>query len=262
MTRTELGVATLPTLPTLSDVLGAAADACETVPLGAGLEALVAHRPGHAWNVSTHRRVYEALVPVTSSAFGADMTGYWAGRNREGYLERLFEFVLVRDADGRMVGWTGFHLLPHDEHMIVYIDSTGMVPQRQSRGAMRELMRSRLIGTVLPACPPELPVYLTARTESPIFYRLMRGLLGGGDELFPQPGTPAPADVRRCGLHLADWLGQRRILDPATLTLTNAYDSVDELYGELPTTGDPALDELFRARLGPLDAFLLVGRAR
>lgn len=258
MTDTQIQAVALPAVAT---VLGKAAEECEQVLLDGGLTALVVRDPGRTLNISARRRVYEALIPVTTSSFGADMTPYWTQRCRDGYLERLAEFVLVADGEGAMVGWTGFHLLPHDEHVIIYLDSTGMVPQRQSRGVMRELMRRRIVAVALPRCPADRPVYLTARSESPVFYRLMRGLLPTA-KLYPHPADPVPVDVRECGVHLAEWLGQRAILDSATLTLRGAYHALNELYGELPTTGDPDLDRLFRGQLGPLDAFLLIGRAR
>lgn len=248
-------------LPLITDVLGDALQRCRTIVLDGGLTAYVVEKPGETLTVSAHYRIYDALIPVTTQSFGADMTPYWAQRSKEGYLERLAEFVLVGDEDGFFVGWTGHHLLRFDEHVIIYLDSTGMVPLRQSKGTMRKLMRERIVHDVLPRCPEALPVYLTARTESPIFYRLMRGLTDGGP-VFPDPGAPLPAGVEKCGVDLATWLGQRAILEPGTLTLRNAYDTLDELYGELPTTGNPELDAMFRGTLGPLDAFLVVAPVR
>jgi hypothetical protein len=198
---------------------------------------------------------------VTTRSFGADMTPYWAQRGKEGYLERLAEFVLVADPVGTIVGWTGWHVLRCDEHVIVYLDSTGMVPEWQSAGVMRSLMRTRLHEGVLADCPTDRPVYLTARSESPVFYRLMRGLLPGG-QLYPHPTAPPPADAVRCAEDMAEWLGQRDLLERDTLAIRGAYSGLDTLYGELPTTGDVDLDKLFRGQLGPLDAYLLVARAR
>ncbi|TDD34973.1 hypothetical protein E1287_15230 [Actinomadura sp. KC06] len=229
--------------------------------LDEGLTAYVVENPGRILTLSAHRRVYEALIPVTSQSFGADMTPYWAQRSREGYLERLAEFVFVCDDMGTLVGWTGYHVLRFDEHIIVYLDSTGMVPSHQSRGTMRALLRDRIANGALPRCAGDSPVFLAARTESPIFFRLMRGIVNDA-VMFPNPGIPTPAEVQLCGINLGTWLGQLDLLEPSTLMLRNAYDTLDELYGELPTTGDPDLDEMFRGALGPLDAFLLVSRIR
>jgi hypothetical protein len=248
-------------LPAVADVLGPATEHCETLELGSGLTAFVLAHPGEVLNLSAQERVYRALIPVTTSSFGADMTPYWTQRSKEGYLERLAEFVVVSDPAGTMAGWTGFHILPYDEFTMVYLDSTGMVPTLQSGGVMRRLMRHRIVDSALASCHTDRPVYLTARSESPIFYRLMRKLLDSA-ELYPHPSLAAPEDVVEAARHLASWLGQKDILDAPSLTVRNAYQALDELYGELPTTGDPDLDRLFRGRLGPLDAFLLVGRAR
>ncbi|MFG2463016.1 hypothetical protein ACGFWE_38960 [Streptomyces sp. NPDC048523] len=248
-------------LPRIDQVLGSAVQRCETIDLGGELTAYVLKDPKEALNRSTHYRIYDALIPVTTRSFGADMTPYWAQRSKEGYLERLAEFVLIGDGEGAFVGWTGHHVLRFDEHVIIYLDSTGMVPHRQSKGVMRELMRQRIVKNALPQCPAEVPVYLTARTESPIFYRLMQGLTDGGT-VFPAPDTPLPEGVAHCGRDLAMWLGQSAILEPGTLTLRNAYDTLDELYGELPSTGNPKLDAMFRGALGPLDAFLVTARMR
>lgn len=248
-------------LPAVTDVIGDALRNTPVIDLGGGLTAYVVENPRRSLSISAHHSIYHALIPVTTRSFGADMTPYWAQRSKEGYLERLAEFVLVADEQGAFVGWTGYHILSFDEHTIVYLDSTGMVPERQSRGTMRKLMRDRIFGSALPNCPAAVPVYLTARTESPVFHRLMKGLVDGAT-IFPHPSIPVPPDVESCGLHLATWLGQRDILEPSTLTLRNAYDTLDQLYGELPTTGDAELDVMFRGALGPLDAFLLVSRIR
>jgi hypothetical protein len=248
-------------LPAVSGILGGWIEKVEVVPLDADLTAYVVARPGETLNRSVHRRIYSALVPVTTRSFAADMTPYWAQRSKEGYLERLAEFVMVADPEGAMVGWTGFHILPYDEVTLVYLDSTGMIPEWQSRGLMRKLMRARVHGAVLPSCPTDRPVYLSARSESPVFYRLMRSLLDT-HELFPHPTLPVSTDVAKCGALLAEWLGQRDLFNTSTLAIQGAYGALDELYGELPATGDTDLDKLFRDRLGPLDAYLLIGRAR
>jgi hypothetical protein len=154
-------------LPLISDVLGDSVVHYRSTPLDGGLTALVVDRPGRVLNLSAQWRIYDALIPVTTRSFGADMTPYWAQRSKEGYLERLAEFVLVSSPEGHMVGWTGFHVLPYDEHTLVYLDSTGMVPEQQSRGVMRDLMRARIHDAVLPSCAADRPVYLAARSESP-----------------------------------------------------------------------------------------------
>jgi hypothetical protein len=244
-------------LPTVREVLG------ETLPRGLpladGLTELVIEQPGQVLTRTAQTRIYDALIPVTTKSFGADMTPYWVQRDREGYLERIAEFVLVADQTGSIVGWTGYHRIIFDDFAIIYLDSTGMIPQWQSRGYMRKLMHRRVAESAIPGCPADRSVFLTARSESPIFYRLMRGMLDPAD-LYPQPAATAPEDVARCGVGLARWLGQESLLDASTLILRGAYDTLNELYADLPVTGDPVLDAMFRDQLGPLDAYLLIGR--
>lgn len=216
-------------------------------------------RPGDRLTVDHQEAIFAALVPVTTSSFGADMTGYWKDRRHQGYFERLHEFVIVGDAEGRMVGWTGFSILETAAFVNCYIDSSGLVPGLQSKGLMKEVMRSRLRGPFLVPYASHDRLYLSARSESPIFYRLMLGITEGGS-LYPQSHRPVPADVLECADHLAAWLGQSDFREEDSLILRNAYGALDELYGELPLTGQAELDSLFRDRIGPLDAYLLIGR--
>lgn len=58
---------------------------------------------------------------------------------------------------------------------------------------------------------------------------------------------------------MADWLGQKDKLDKKSLIIRNAYAMLDELYGELPSSGDEVLDRWIRHQVGSLDAFLLIG---
>ncbi|HMJ75724.1 MAG TPA: hypothetical protein VK507_07115 [Iamia sp.] len=244
--------------PLLADVLGPTVERWETFTVGQRLVARALRHPGRILSISTQRRIYDALVPVSTDSFAADMSPYWAQRSLEGYLERLTELVLVADADGAMVGWTSFHVLPFDDRTIVYIDSTGMVSRQQSRGVMREVLHRRVPDLVRLTSVLDKPVYLAARSESPVFHRLMRGLLT--HPLHPHPEAEVPGDIVECGRLLAWWLGQLRLFDAGSLTIRGAYDTLDELYGELPTSGNAELDALFRDRLGPLDAFILIGR--
>jgi hypothetical protein len=233
----------------------------ETTTIVDGYTAHAVVEPGRTIPPSGQERIYSALVPVTSSAFGADMTEYWRDRRENHYFDRLAEFDLVEDESGRMVGWSGHSVLETDRFVNCYVDSTGLAPSVQSAGLMRKVLRWRICERFVPASADRDRVYLSARSESPIFYKLLRGLLDG-EELYPSPKSGPPADVRECAEHLAGWLGQRDLLEGDSLVLRNAYAVLDELYGELPSTGDAAIDRMFRDPIGPLDAYLLVGRVR
>jgi len=246
--------------PLAADVLGDASRIAERVALAAGMTGNVLSRPGSALSPQQQEVIFTALVRVTSASFEADMTEYWTLRRRERYFDRLSEFMIVADERGHMVGWSGFQTLEAPAFVNIYIDSTGMVSAQQSRGVMRTLLGERISNGAVARHRASSPVYVSARSESPVFYKLMRSVVGA-DALFPQPGADPPPDILACAQDLAGRLGQSDIMQRGSLVLRNAYAVLDELYGELPSCGDADLDQLFRSHLGPLDAFLLVGRA-
>ncbi|MGS1000686.1 hypothetical protein [Burkholderia glumae] len=244
--------------PLVSEIFGEAIRSAETLSLPGALVAHTCRDPGERFSVATRAAIYGALVPVTTRAFGADMTPYWRLRQEQGYFSRLREFTVIEDAAGQMVGWTGYSVIRADTCVTLYIDSTGMVPSHQSGGVMRQLLRARLRLAHAELKAGTTQLFAAARSESPIFYKLLRKVLGGS-QLHPQVGASAPAAFLECGRRLAAWLGQAELLEPDSLVLRNAYTMVDELYGELPSTGDAELDRLFRDKLGPRDAYLLIG---
>lgn len=250
--------------PLVHEVLGEVYAGAERFDLPGGWHAVVVPAPGVSLVHERQQAVYAGLVPVSSAAFGADMTEYWRDRSANDYFGRLAEFVLVADRDGGMVGWTGYSLLDAGAvagagAVNLYIDSSGVVPTGQSQGVMRAVMECRLTSGILTRLASRDRVYVSARSESPVFYKLMRGLVGA-ENLFPNPDLHTPFDVLECGRGLAEWLGQASLMEPGSLVIRNAYAVLDELYGELPSSGDQALDRMFRNALGPLDAYLLVGR--
>lgn len=64
--------------------------------------------------------IYNAYVPLTTYAFGADMTWYWCARKEEQYIERTEELVLVVDKNDDLVGWTSYSLVKAVRSTIVY----------------------------------------------------------------------------------------------------------------------------------------------
>jgi hypothetical protein len=244
--------------PLTSKIFGDSIHAAEMFSLPGELTAYSYRAPAKQLSPETCEAIYAALVPVTTRSFGADMTSYWSYRKTNGYFAKLQEFTVIADTTGQMVGWTGYSVLRADDFVNFYIDSTGMVPSRQFRGVMRHVLRRRL-GKAYSEHRGTTPLILaSARSESPIVYKLMKKVLGG-DHVFPCVGGDVPADILNHGKHLAAWLEQTDILERDSLILRNAYTMVDELYDELPSTGDPDLDRMFREKLGPLDAYLLIG---
>ena len=245
-------------LPDINDILGNSVNGSETISLPGQLYATIIMKPGMSLDRTIHGKIYRALVSVSTLSFGADMQSYWLERSVNGYLERLYEFTLVHNDQGALVGWTGFHVIPYADKTLVYLDSTGMIPSQQSKGSMRCLFRQR-ISALTQSGTPTPPVYLCARSESPVVYKLMASLLGD-QALFPNPKLPAPANIVDTASLLAEWLGQLALLNSHSLKIEGAYENLNQLYADLPTSGNADLDSLFRSHLGPLDAYLLVGK--
>lgn len=248
-------------LPLVADALDVGAIGAHRFELPAGMTGHALPEPGRALSGAQQDALFEALVTVTTASFAADMSAYWAHRREDRYFDRLGEFVLVADRGGHWVGWTGYQTFAGHDFTNVYIDSTGMVGRDQSRGIMRAVFQERIGGVALPRLLERGTVFVSARSESPVFYKLMCSVVSP-EALFPQARAKLPADIAACARHLASCLGQAEILQLDSLVLRNAYGHIlDELYGELPSCGVPELDRLFRSELGPLDAYLLIGRA-
>jgi hypothetical protein len=188
------------------------------------------------------------------------MTPYWQQRQKQDYFARLAEFVFIINTADHIVGWTGYSTLRFPAYTNIYIDSSGMVPAHQSHGIMGIVWRSMLVdGAFVRESKQTDQLYVSARSENPIIYKMMRKLVRH-DRLHPNTSVAVPDDVVDCGRDLAEWLGQTTLFEPSALVLRGAYASLDALYGELPSTGDDALDNLFRKQLGSLDAYLLIGQ--
>lgn len=252
---------TAPSYPLVSEVLGTSVAHGEHFELAVGWHGIAFASPGLALTPVTQEALYRALVPISTSSFGADMTDYWRDRSANGYFERLSEFVVVADELDQIVGWTGYSVLDPGSFVCIYIDSSGVVPTAQSRGVMRDVLQRRLCAGAIDRLHASRRLYVSARSESPIVYKLMCGIVGPSN-LFPNPDLRTPPDVLECGKVLAAWLGQAALIEEGSLIVRNAYANLDKLYGNLPVTGDPALDTMFHNSLGPLDAYLLTGRPR
>lgn len=214
--------------------------------------------PGNLFSKAEQSELYKMLVEVTSVSFGADMTSYWALRKQQNYFSKLEKFSLITRTDSQIVGWTGFSIVEMcDNGLIMYIDSTGIVPELQSSGIMTYIAKNHWLEYGKKRLTEFDNVYITARTESPVFYKLLQKI-SNNKNLYPCVGVKEPKRIIECGKFLASYLNQLDILEENSLILRNAYDVVDELYGELPFTGNNELDELFRKKLGPLDAYLII----
>lgn len=119
---------------------------------------------------TTNTRLKAALISVSTRAFGADMEPYWDGRDAAGFFDRVSLFSALTDSDGTMVGWSSCQHLSVEGIAVLYLDSTGVLPELQSTGLIRALM-TQLLPSVLGELHSE-PRFICARTESPVVYSL------------------------------------------------------------------------------------------
>jgi hypothetical protein len=238
--------------------MGSHLESCLTEKLSGEFLVCFIKDPGKTLPNQTKRAIYNAFVPLTSYAFGADMTSYWRSREDGGYMENLEELVLITTLEGTIVGWTGYCLVNSNDARIIYNDSSGIIPPLQGKGVMSRLLIRRTAECQVKYCDDRSPLYFSARTESPIIYSIRKRLT---ERLYPSPDYETPELVGEHAAFLAHWLGQRDKFEQRSLVIRNAYAMVENLYGELPTSGDTGLDQWIRTQLGPLDAFLLMGES-
>jgi hypothetical protein len=205
-------------------------------------------RPPDQLDHATREWLYEALVEVSSQAFGADMTAYWRERRANNYFSELQQFTLLVDKT-EFIGWTGHHIRRFAGATCMYIDSTGVLPEYKGRGIIDVVQTHAVVREL--ATRPLKTVYLAVRTENPVIYRLLQ-TAAGSDYVYPLPRAPTPARIQEIGSAIAAWLDQTEIFDPLNLKVAGAYSGLDALYGELP---------VFKRELRPVDAFILIADA-
>jgi len=250
--RYEIELSNLPALrdivpKTLEDGVTSLDDGC------------VAHyykNPGEKFSENIAGAIYTMLVPVTSFAFGADMAGYWENRQRGGYLKKSRELVLVINPEHRVIGWSAYSVIDDPVCTIIYNDSSGVIPPWQGKKIMSTVFALRVTACTEEFRKKRVPLYFSTRTESPVIYKMRQRLM---TRIYPNPNYPTPDRVVEHAGILAAWLGQAEKFESENLIIRNAYDMVDDLYGELPTSGDAVLDRWIYSRLRSVDAFLLMG---
>ncbi|MFG3284538.1 hypothetical protein [Streptomyces sp. NPDC048111] len=197
-------------------------------------------------------------MEISTKAFGADMTPYWRDRRAARFFEKITKFCLLVDPLGNIAGWTGYHRRIFGNAQCLYLDSSGVLPESQGGGLMGHIHAKMIIQECLRYAPR--PVYLLARTESPVVYRLLRNGCGA-ENIWPAPGARTSREVSLIGADVAEWLGQGEKFDRASMKVVGAYDNLDALYGDLPACGEPTIDAFFRSTLNPEDAYIVVAKA-
>lgn len=191
-----------------------------------------------------------ALAEVARAAFGTD-----AAADIVDHLEG-FEVAVTRDGIGRPLAATSFRRGPG----FVFFGPTATLPEAQRRGLVPRLQRRVLLPELLRR--PWRPIHHVIRTRSPVALRLSERTFGR-DRVDPcRDGRPPGAEAARIAETVADWLGQRDALEPATLRLRGAYAGLGTLYApdREPSSDDPSIDRWFAERLAPNDALLVVGK--
>jgi hypothetical protein len=165
------------------------------------------------------KAMFDCLVEISTKAFGADMTDYWAGRHDGGFFEPATKFCMLIDPMGTVTGWTAYHRTKFGGAFCLYLDSSGVLPEVQGGGLMGQL-HSRMIAQECLVHAPR-PVHLVTRTENPVVYWLLRNGCGKRN-IWPTPLGAPSGTVFAIGMDAADWLGQRDKFNPATLTVRGA----------------------------------------
>jgi hypothetical protein len=195
----------------------------------------------------------DAIVAVSTGAFGTDMSGVWSDRFAGDFLQKLFRWLLVFDADDNFVASAGYRATTIDGNRLAYWETSSVLPSHRGHGTVNQLevaalaLESKLSG---------LPAWLVTRTRSPVAYRMH--LRRFGDALCPQPSGSVPEQLRELFTAAADWLGLAG-LDATTGRIAGTYSGRPPLYprGEEPVSSNQDVNE-FMATLGPEDGLLLL----
>jgi hypothetical protein len=221
---------------------------------------LVHVRP-HAIPAERREALLPPLVAASTAAFGADTGKVWEERLEGSWFERVDRLLLVLDRAGELIGWTSYRRLRLASAHVLYMDTTGVVPEHQRHGLI-PAVQSRLVLRTLLARPLR-PLHVVYRTRNPVVWRGLRRRLGEASVAPPTSGelqgwaqalaVAVPGDVVEPG-HL----------EQETLVVRGAYaERGRAVYGEAetPLSGDPETDAYFEERLGPDDALLVIARA-
>jgi hypothetical protein len=195
----------------------------------------------------------DAIVEVSSAAFGTDMSEVWHRRYSGDLLQKLSRWVMVFDSDDAFVGSTGYRAETISEERFIWFDTSSVHPAHRGHGIIVQVERaaiaweSKLSG---------LPVWYISRTRSPVVLRAH--LKAYGAAMYPNAREDVPDELRRVFTTAAEWLSFDG-LDPTTGTIPNTYAGRPPLYaaGEEPVSADADVNA-FMATLGPSDGVMMV----
>lgn len=195
----------------------------------------------------------EAIVEVSSAAFGTDMSGVWAGRYSGDFLQKLFRWVMIFASDETFVGSSGYRAETIGDERFIWFDTSSIHPAHRGHGIIVQLERAAI---ALESKRSSLPVWYIGRTRSPVVLRA--NLKGFGAAMYPNGREDVPEELKRVFKTAADWLGFDG-LDPTTGKIPDTYAGRPALYakGEEPVSADAEVNA-FMATLGPFDGVMMV----
>ena len=195
----------------------------------------------------------DAIVEVSSAAFGTDMSGVWEGRFSGDFLQKLFRWVMIFDADDAFVGSSGYRADTIGDERFIWFETSSVHPAHRGHGIIAQLERAAI---ALESKRSSLPVWFIGRTRSPVALRAE--LKAFGAAMYPNARENVPEELRRVFITAADWLGFDG-LDPSTGKIADTYAGRPALYaeGEEPVSADAEVNA-FMATLGPFDGVMMV----
>ena len=193
----------------------------------------------------------DAIVEVSSAAFGTDMSGVWHGRFSGDLLPKLFRWVMVFDSDDVFVGSSGYRAETIGDERFIWFDTSSVHPAHRGHGIIVQLERAAIALESKRSC---LPVWYISRTRSPVVLRAH--LKAYGAAMCPNAREDVPEELRRVFITAADWLGFDG-LDPTTGKIPDTYAGRPALYREQPVSADAEVNA-FMATLGPFDGVMMV----
>jgi hypothetical protein len=179
-----------------------------------------------ATTAAERQTLLRPLIAASSAAFGVDTSAAWQDRLEAGWFDRITRLVLITNQRGDVVGWTSYRRVDLAGRRVLYMDTTGIVPEHQ-RHQLTPRIQSRLVLRTL-AARPWHSLYVVYRTRNPVVWRGLRRTIGRSAVAPPLHGDP-PAWAR------------------AVATAERGRE--------------PDTDRYFDERLGPSDALFIVVRA-
>jgi hypothetical protein len=260
----------------------------EVVPLADEQRCIAIKNPGERLSKKALDDLYEILRKLWNLVTGQDMKRFWSKKKKARFLEELEELYLITNARDEIVGFNGWLFAGGPDYINIYVDLIGKLSDDQEAV---DFGLTFLKKTIIERAFARFegwrgkPIYVSARTQSPVVYLLAQKMVYGS--LYPNPSEKAPPEVQTCARAIANKLGieketvkvngekqKKQIGDD--LIWRDAYNP--PLYQRRPDASQKSpkpdappkppkneferIDKFFKEHLGERDAFILVGLAK